>query len=497
MKEISPNGADGLVVLGQFIQAIRDAGYRGTAAAVAELVDNAFEADASAVDIHLRAAHGGLVIAVKDDGVGMAPETLQLALRFGGSSRFDCRVGVGRYGMGLPNSSVSQARRVEVYTWQRPHVSWWTYLDVDAVIAGELTDVPRPRRRTFNEFGHLGHSGTVVVWSNCDRVETTDVRELTRRLASSLGRVFRHELWKGKRLSVNGESIKPFDPLFIRAGGASLVGARRIGPPLTFAVRVPRQNASSTVIVEFSELPIPAWEPLSNREKRSSGIAKGAGISVVRAGREIDIGWHFMGNKRKENYDDWWRCEVRFEPALDELFGVTHTKQGIHPTGELRELLTPDLECIARQLNANARRHFQEQRPGIGLAQRTAERRDFALEPPAQRQAARQDGGQRRRSSVGPLSGLAYRLEERLLDDLSFFVPQLASDEVLVLLNTAHPFYQRVYSKAHSGDRQREILELLLFAAARAEGTAVSKPEQKVARKLRESWSNALAAFLA
>ena len=33
------------------------------------------------------------------------------------------------------------------------------------------------------------------------------------------------------------------------------------------------------------------------------------------ANREIDFGWFFMGNKRRENYDDWWRCEVKFEPV--------------------------------------------------------------------------------------------------------------------------------------------------------------------------------------
>jgi hypothetical protein len=44
---------------------------------------------------------------------------------------------------------------------------------------------------------------------------------------------------------------------------------------------------------------------LSNEEKSSLGISKRAGVSILRGGREIDYGWHFMGSKRKENYDDW------------------------------------------------------------------------------------------------------------------------------------------------------------------------------------------------
>ena len=47
--------SSGLVFLMQFIQATRDAGYRGTGSAIAELVDNAYEAGA-AVSPHVYSA---------------------------------------------------------------------------------------------------------------------------------------------------------------------------------------------------------------------------------------------------------------------------------------------------------------------------------------------------------------------------------------------------------------------------------------------------------
>ena len=65
-----------------------------------------------------------------------------------------------------------------------------------------------------------------------------------------------------------------------------------------------------------------------------------------------------MGTKRRENYDDWWRCEVQFDPLLDEYFGVNHTKQQISARADLDRLLTPDLENIARILNARVRQAF-------------------------------------------------------------------------------------------------------------------------------------------
>src|SRR6202042_181067 len=115
---------------------------------------------------------------------------------------------------------------------------------------------------------------------------------------------------------------------------------------------------ASRVGVRFAVLPMEKWYSLSNEEKNRFGISKGAGVSVIRAGREIDYGWYFMGSKRKENYDDWWRCEISFSPDLDELFGVTHTKQRIYPAEMLESILTPDLERIARELNSLVRRRY-------------------------------------------------------------------------------------------------------------------------------------------
>src|SRR5882672_176202 len=111
-----------IIALDRFIQATRDSGYKGTASAVSELIDNSIQAKAKHIAVNIRsvAAEPPIEMSVFDDGCGMDPFTLRQALRFGGSSRFGERSGLGRYGMGLPNSSLSQARRVTVYTWVAP-----------------------------------------------------------------------------------------------------------------------------------------------------------------------------------------------------------------------------------------------------------------------------------------------------------------------------------------------------------------------------------------
>ncbi len=118
------------------------------------------------------------------------------------------------------------------------------------------------------------------------------------------------------------------------------------------------ENPSSPagrVEILFTELPVAEWHELSNEEKRSRGVANGAGVSIVRGKREVDFGWFFMGAKRRENYDDWWRCELRFDPDLDDAFGITHTKQQIRPKDYLSEALQPILEDTAKALNSRVR----------------------------------------------------------------------------------------------------------------------------------------------
>ena len=108
--------------------------------------------------------------------------------------------------------------------------------------------------------------------------------------------------------------------------------------------------------VTFTELPVQQWGKLTNDQKRDFGISKGAGVSIVRGGREVDYGWFFMGSKRRENYDDWFRCQIEFDPVLDEAFGITHTKQQARPQQHLLDALTPELESVAHALNGRIRK---------------------------------------------------------------------------------------------------------------------------------------------
>ena len=506
-----------IVAVERFIEATRDSGYKGTPSAVAELIDNALQAGADYIVVNIDLvsdkAEEGIRLEVVDNGCGMSASTLQQALRFGGTTRFNDRRGLGRYGMGLPNSSLSQARRVDVHTWRSPRSVVTSFLDVDEIARGKIKSVPEPvRTRLPAKAEALGlHSGTIVTWSRCDRLDYSRPSTLVKRLLPFLGRVFRYFLWDGVQMQVNGELVRPIDPLYLHED--SLVrGGRQYERPFEYEVEIPlrgaRDTASGTIIVTFSELPVESWHNLTNEEKDRQGILKAAGVSVVRSGREVDYGWFFMGSKRKENYDDWWRCEVRFDPSLDEAFGITHTKQQIRPLHELLQILVPDLEATAKVLNRRVRRAHENIRTAqqSSHSEGLASSKDHLLSPLVQRPSPSMQKAVKDLQRLHPrISGLnqsttgvpRYVLVEGDKGDTRFFHSYFDGQQVVLALNTDHPFYKKFYKPlSDRGDDMsvmlRRQIDLVLLAAARAE---VSSGNEKATSFLDE-WSNVVAVFL-
>ena len=510
-----------LVAVDRFIQATRDSGYKSTSSAVAELVDNAIQADARRIRITVRHATDGetgvVELLVQDNGTGMDPVTLRTALRFGGTTRFNDRNGLGRYGMGLPNCSLSQARRVTVYTWRTLGNVHMSYLDVDEIAAGNVTEVPAPRRVTPPD-GADGHSGTVVVWSRCDRLDYRRISTIARKLLSDLGRQFRHYLTGRVKITVNGDRVDPIDPLYLNLA-AKHTGASLFGHPIEYEVQSAdpsgRFGAVGTVRITFAELPVAVWCKLSNDDKRRLGISKGAGVSIVRGGREVDYGWFFLGGKRRENYDDWWRCEIQFDPILDDAFGITHTKQQVRPKTYLVETLSPDVEATARVLNARARKAHQGARAAERFAdsEKHASAREELLTPlPLGIRSRDQrvisqlnswdiEPRQVAQASGDPAKHIAYRIVETPVRDTSFFNYARQNGRLILVLNPQHPFYRQIYQRlAESdspGDKQlRTHIELVLLAAARSEASEDDPRATAQLERQRQLWSDTLATFL-
>jgi hypothetical protein len=490
-----------LVNPANFLFATRDTGYKTTGLAIAELIDNSLQAGARCISVEVAtnvSPDRQLEIMVVDDGDGMDEASLAEALTFGGTSRFNDRTSLGRYGMGLPNGALSRSRRVEVYTWQGADVLW-SRLDIDELVRTGAESLPAVEPVTRPAFVPDTKSGTVVRLTRCDRVEYKRSSALARRLEEDLGRIYRHFVAAGVTLRVNGRPVTASDPLCLLPD-SKITGARQFGDDLVY--RIPVGSDTGTISVTFSELPIDRWHGLPTDQKRLMGVTAGPPVSVVRAGREIDRGWFFMGGKRRENYDDWWRCEVRFDPILDELFGITHAKQAISARPELLEIISSDMETIARALNSRVRNRFMlvKATEPLGAAERQAARAEGSLPSlPRQRRPIPDE-------LKDVVDGLVrhdapYQIAAAELSTTTAYEVVVRDRQVILLLNTRHPWYRDLYgplAMSESGrdhDIARQIA-LTILAAARTEAALVRTPERGHAQRLRMVWADVLATFM-
>lgn len=513
--------SNSIVALDKFILSTRDSGYKSTSSAVAELIDNALQAGARTIRIAIEATDAmsgsDVRIQIADDGVGMDRHTLIQAMRFGGSGRYNDRSGLGRFGMGLPNASLGQARRVSVYTWQSTASVLTTYLDVDEIAAGGVESIPEPERhKAVTDIDRIDtRHGTTVVWERCDRLDNRRPSTLARKLGTALGRIFRHFLFKGISIEINGTPVKPIDPLYLNTESVQS-GARQFQSTWACEVYANPDDDNSPigkVEVTFSELPVDAWHDLSNDQKREVGIANGAGVSIVRADREVDFGWFFMGAKRRENYDDWWRCEVRFEPVLDEAFGITHTKQQIRPKDFLSEALIGFMETTAKALNARARDTFSaiKTNKASDSAEQIAVSRDARMSPLPPVRAGSLHGYKtlvdrnpllKRIAQNGSENAPSYHLLEDELASSVFLEPLRMGNAIVGVINPRHQFYRQVYGPIVSGkevdpEQMASGIRLMMLAAARAEATFTDPGDRKVLEAFRTEWSHSMDVLLA
>jgi len=270
---------------------------------------------------------------------------------------------------------------------------------------------------------------------------------------------------------------------------------------------------SGNVKIVFTELPVAEWHQLSNDEKRARAITNGGGVSIVRGKREVDFGWFFMGTKRRESYDDWWRCEIRFDPALDDAFGISHTKQQIRPSENLVEALTPIIEDTAKALNSRARHKYLvlKTEKNYGEAEKIAARHHGRLRPISKRAGLARDT-----NLLADLANRNVRVRDALADDnvkpkylivpddqvSEPFYKAVISDRLLVaVLNSNHLFYRKLYEplvnqSALESGKMALIINLMLLSAIRAEASFNGRDERKLLAKFRKEWSDVFDALL-
>ena len=343
------------------VKAMRDNGYKNAAYALAELMDNSIQAGAR--EIKLVCIEGNnnrrrnlSKIAVIDNGDGMNKDTLELSLGFGNGTHLTAenQDGIGKFGMGLPNSSISQCKKVEVYTWQNNGDVLYSYLDLDEITNNGLEEVPEPIQKNIpNEFKEYinTESGTLVLWSKIDRCMWQTAKSIFKHSEFVIGRMYRYFIQNNKvsikmiaknengQLSLSNtddNNFKANDPIYLMNKTScpapfenNAMFKKWDGEDYETKFTVSHNNNEHEVCIKFT------YAKEESRDVKKYGNAgstphgkhaqQNVGVSIMRANRELnlDTKWTIQHDVTER----WWGVEVNFPPSLDDVFGVANNKQ--------------------------------------------------------------------------------------------------------------------------------------------------------------------------
>lgn len=391
-----------------FVRSVRDSGYKSTATAIDEFVDNSIQAGASRVDIvfgyedpatSTKNLRNNGVLAVADDGHGMDPGMIEFGVTWGGTHRHDDRSGFGRYGFGLPAAASSICKRFTVYSRVEGQPWHAVTVDIDEVAAGRWTtpdgivETPPAEPKDPPAFvtAIIGErtSGTVVVLEDLDRLSSGYVLTGAAfdNLLGHLGTVYRGVLRDVEIRVVdtapNGlgaATVEPVDPLFLNPAARYYddgeINAEAL-PPTRIEVRAPgaRRDAEplGVVTVRYSYL-APGFQEGPSRSARLAIMKENNGLLALRAGRQVDVVRTTpkgTGITIGQIYDRNWGCEVDFPPALDEEFGVTVNKQQVSLSDRMWSILTD--HGVFQAVHALQRRYADEAKERRAHKERDAE----------------------------------------------------------------------------------------------------------------------------
>jgi hypothetical protein len=369
------------------IRMLEENGYKSTPFALAELVDNSLEAKASNVriiainkkqQVNASMMNNIYELAVLDDGEGMNHKTLSNSVSLGWGTRLDSYLdkdaGLGKFGFGLKGSSISQCRIIDVYSWQNGIENCRRMtMNINDIFESNLEvlpeavedELPIVYRMLFKDI--IKENGTLVRWRDLQKTSPKKTKTLAEHINTDFCRIYRHFLDddddlgekrnikivtidgnNGNYKIINEETLLANDPLYRltpnnnpgdKDGNASNVPAFKnlqiYSEWSHDKIVIEGVHGKATIEITCS-VAKPEIQALGGGSEIGQHAMKNQGISFVRSGREIEFGSFGYVNSY-DTRERWWGVEVRFPPALDEIFGVTSNKQNVRSIAKLKD----------------------------------------------------------------------------------------------------------------------------------------------------------------
>ena len=513
--------------------------------------------------------------AVYDNGRGMEPNVLKVATSFGGSMNYNNRNGIGRFGMGMKTAALSMSPVMELYSWQERGNIYSMILDVEAIgkersnavtlpdptlsteLRGELAELftkpmgwpadPKEQEMLASDVDdlaeRLGSRGTIVYMPACDRLSSRKARTLGEHAVGEMARIYRRAISAGLRLYVNNRRVEAFDPTYSMTN-ARHVKALTSGVPTTSRLVLSRpidipvtendRNRVSQIVAKVFALPIEEWSKLDRKtQKNDLRIFDGLAVSILRNDREVFAG-PLPKLTTQNSVTNWYRVQIDFPGILDEAFGVASNKQGVRMKDYVLDKIRTEIGSDITKLNDEIKRFWAEKASRIEPAKATAsEQRANEVDHVHAKPLSTELTAEEQQQLDANLHGLAVTLKrDEESDEQAFervknskYLIDFKHDEywpfyhvdhkferIILTINTAHAFFDKLYSPlkelarkpaeealedslAPETNRVDEgplvALELLLLSLARAQGVLGIRSDEakQVFDQLRREWS--------
>ncbi len=502
---------------------LRDTGYT-IEASVADLIDNSIEAGAKNISVFLDLDNEGeVVFYLADDGCGMDRDGLINALKYGADDRKKTsNPSLGKFGMGLKTASTAHCKKLAVVSRNKKGAELIRItMDLDNYANWECElDSPEPHEVAWLDQVAEDKSGTIVIWKSVDRVQKDyadktskfafkNIESIKERLIDHLDLVFYRFLQdfrgtsKRVNITMNGEELLGWDPFcedFVKANEKATL-------KVEFEDLQTSKIQNENIDVRGYVMPREIDTEDDEKRKRLKITNPYQGIYVFREDRLLSL--PTLLGLMKEPHGSLFRGEVNIVPALDGFFEVDIKKSRIVTPLRLKNDILggpghPGALSVSRRAADKAYRGPKQkkiagQATDIHTSSNTAIKEVVStldtstiLDTTGKNKAdiknkEGEQSGIKLVSSEVEKSGEVYVQPSEQVSNNCLYEPAALSESEVnhngVMINTKHPFYEKIYVKYKKEKLIVEGLDALLYALAQAE---LSYTTPDIQRKLED-----------
>jgi hypothetical protein len=348
--------ADAIPEASSMIETFRAIGY-SLETAIADIIDNSISAQAKNIYINRIWRGGKSVITIKDDGDGMNSKEVIQAMRPGAQNPLSDRseTDLGRFGLGLKTASFSQCRKLSVLSKRKDYApAFWSW-DLDYVAESDKWELLRWIPEEFaGELDDM-QSGTLVVWSDLDRVlppQTSETDENAKyKFSAQLDRVKNHIAMtfhrfiedRAIKIFWGGHEIEAWNPFCTSESKTQEQSTDSINGGVKMKGYVlPHKNNFST-------------EQAYKKSEGMNGYPAMQGFYVYR-GKRLLLAGDWLGLFRKEEHYKLVRIQIDLPNSLDTEWQIDIKKSKAYPPAVYREQLESYAKSI-RSIGSEVYRH--------------------------------------------------------------------------------------------------------------------------------------------